>query len=91
MPEPAMDELSQLPARMARLETDVGHIKNDVADIKVELRRVDDKLGVVDARLHQVEKEMTEKFGALKVWVLGLYVGQAASLLYVLAKGFKWI
>lgn len=99
--ERAMDELNRLSDHVARLESDVEHIKSDVADIKLDLRRMDDRLTAMDARLSgridavdnrlgDFEKCMAEKFGDMKLWVLGLYVAQAASLLLVIAKGFKW-
>jgi hypothetical protein len=37
-----------------------------------------------------LEKSFSQKMGELKLWVLGLYVAQSASLLLVMAKGFKW-
>lgn len=123
----AMDELSQLPVRVARLESDVEYIKKDVADIKVDIRRMDErmrgfeervsaKFDAVDAKfdrlnakidgnhasaadaLDRVSTRFNDKIEALqrefssaKIWALGLYIGLAASLLLVLAKGFKWI
>lgn len=122
-----MDELNQLPSRVARLESDVSHIKADVADIKVDIRRLDDRMRSfeervdvkfegVNARFDTLEQRLNAKidgnrlladdafnslrdkiealqrqFSSAKVWALGLYVGLAASMLLVMAKGFKWI
>ena len=98
----AMDELSQLPVQVARLESDVEYIKKDVADIKVDIRRMDDRMRGfeerVNTRFDSLEERTNARFDAMqrafssaKIWALGLYIGQAASLLLVMAKGFKWI
>jgi len=93
-----MDEMGQLQVQVskltvdvAKLTVDVEYIKNDVAAIKTRMDRLDDKLGAVDARLYKVEKDLTEKFGSMKLWVMGLYVTQAASMLLIMSKGFKWL
>ena len=73
-----MEETVQ--TRLTRLESDVQHIMTDVSDIKTELRRTNDKIdGLKDA------------IASMKVWAIGLYVALAASLLLVMAKGFKWL
>ena len=103
--EAGMDELRQLPAQFAKLSSDVEYIKKDCADLKVDVRRLDDKLSAVDACLFKIDKDLTEKFGginvkfesidvkfgSMKLWFFGLYVTQAASLLFIMAKGFKWL
>jgi uncharacterized protein (UPF0335 family) len=126
-----MDELSQLPVRVARLESDVEYIKKDVADIKVDIRRMDDRMrgfeervnarfDGVDAKFDSLDQRLNAKIdgnrllaedafnrlgknlgdridalqqdlSSAKIWALGLYIGQAATLLLVMAKGFKWI
>lgn len=93
-----MDEPGQLQVQFARLSSDVEYIKKGVADLKVDMRRVndrigalDDKLGAVDARVYKVERDLTEKFGSLKLWALSLYVAQSAGMLLIMAKGFKWL
>jgi hypothetical protein len=35
--------------------------------------------------------EIKVSIGSLKVWPLRLYIGRAASLLLVMAHGFKWL
>jgi hypothetical protein len=50
-PEPAMDELQQLPGQVLKLASDVEHIQRDVADIKVQLLGMDDRMRAMDERL----------------------------------------
>jgi hypothetical protein len=39
----------------------------------------------------QVISEIKESLASAKIWALGLYVGLAGTLFYVLARGFKWL
>jgi len=90
-PEPAMDKLAQLPEQIATLKVDVEYIKKDVSEIKVDVRRLDDRVHDLDKRLSDKFDALQKEFSSAKVWALGLYIGQAATLLFVMAKGFKWI
>ena len=101
-PVARVDEVYQVQLQVAKLTSDVEHIKTDISDMKTDLRRIDakidavdvrlgGKIDAVDARLHKFEKDVATQFGAIKIWMLGLYVGQAASLLFIMAKGFKWL
>jgi hypothetical protein len=90
-----MDETIQ--AQIARLASDVKHVQTDVAEIKVDLRRVDDKLAAMNERIVSVDSRLYKEIAAvrndissMKVWALTLYFAQAGSLLFVMAKGFKW-
>ena len=86
-----MDELSQLPSRVAKLESDVAGIKKDVAEIKIDIRRMDDRINAkLDSHRDKIEA-LQQQISSVKVWALGLYIGLAAGLLLVMAKGFKWI
>jgi len=89
--ESAMDELAQLPVQVATLKSDVEYIKRDVSEIKVDVRRLDDRVHELDKRLSDRFDALQKEFSSAKVWVLGLYIGQAAGLLFVMAKGFKWL
>jgi len=88
---PAMDKLAQLPEQVATLKVDVEYIKKDVSEIKVDVRRLDDRVHELDKRLSDKFDALQKEFSSAKVWVLGLYIGQAAGLLFVMAKGFKWL
>ena len=87
---------TRLTGKIDAGDTRVGE-KIDAVDARLsgKIDAVDARLGgkidAVDARLHQFEKNVATQFGAIKIWMLGLYVGQAASLLFIMAKGFKWL
>jgi hypothetical protein len=83
-------ENDSLAVQVAELRADVRHIQADVTDIKADLRVTNDK---VDQRFESVKKEIGEvkdSLASAKIWALGLYLALAGSLLYVLARGFKW-
>jgi hypothetical protein len=63
---------------------------------KVDLRfgKIDERFGKVDDKFESVRKEIGEvkdSLASAKIWALGLYFALAGSLLYVLARGFKWL
>jgi hypothetical protein len=70
---------SDLAIQVAELRADVRHVQADTMDIKAELR-------VTNQRLDSLK----DSLASAKVWALGLYIALAGSLLYVLARGFKW-
>jgi hypothetical protein len=86
-----MVELHQLEVQVVRLATDVELIKTDIADMKIDLRRLDTRIDAVDQKLTGKIDALRDEFASAKIWALGLYFGLAASLLLVMAKGFKWI
>jgi hypothetical protein len=88
-----MDELGQVQVQVqvAKLTVDVENIKKDVADIKLDLRRIEGDMRRIEDRLTGMIHSLREDFSSAKVWALGLYFGLAGSMLFVMAKGFKWI
>jgi outer membrane murein-binding lipoprotein Lpp len=94
---PEMDE-QHLGERLARLESDVKHVQTDVSDIKVELRRTNDKIDSLETKfeakfdsIRAVLDAMRADAASTKIWALGLYIALASTLLFVMAKGFKWL
>jgi hypothetical protein len=69
-----------MEVKVARLEADVGNIKTNIADIKIDVRSIRDKVD-----------DVKDSIASAKVWALVLYIGLAATLLYVMAHGFKWL
>ena len=56
--------------------------------------KVDERFEKVDQRFEKLEKkidDVKDSLGSAKIWALGLYIGLAGSLFYVLARGFKWL
>lgn len=43
------------------------------------------------AKVDQAISELKDSLSSAKIWALGLYVGLAGSLFYVLARGFHWL
>jgi uncharacterized membrane protein YjjP (DUF1212 family) len=78
--EQEFDMEEAIQTRLTRVESDVKHVIEIVTDVKVELRRTNDKLD-----------GLKEEMASMKVWAIGLYVALAASLLFVMAKGFHWL
>jgi peptidoglycan hydrolase CwlO-like protein len=92
-----MDEAAN-QAQLARLTSDVQHVQKDVTDIKVDLRRVDDRLVAINERIDSMKERFDGKLDGLraeiysmKIWAMGMYFALAGSLLFVMAKGFKWL
>ena len=64
-----------------------------------------EQIGKLDQKFESFRKETTERFtkvdqmfseikeslASAKLWALGLYVGLAGTLFYVLARGFRWL
>ena len=84
-----------MEARIARIESDVGHLRTDVSDIKADLRIRFDR---VDTRIDRLESKLDTKIDALtqtelraQIWALLLYVALAAGILGAMARGFGWL
>lgn len=71
---------NELDTRVAKLQSDVEHIQSDVTDIKADVRELRGETRALRAEL-----------ATAKIWALGMYLALAGSLLYVLARGFKWL
>lgn len=55
---------------------------------------VDERFDKVERRFEKVDRQLDELKDALasaKIWALGLYLALSSSMLYVLARGFKWL
>lgn len=99
-------QVAKLAADVEHIKTDVADMKIDLRRVAGSVSELDSRLNAkidgVDQRLtgkiEAVEQRLTGRIDALrdefvsaKVWALGLYFGLAASMLFVMAKGFKWI
>jgi phage-related minor tail protein len=78
---------------LVRKETAEGFAK---VDQKFESVRKETAEGFakVDQKFESVRKEIGEvkdSLASAKIWALGLYFAFAGSILYVLARGFKWL
>jgi hypothetical protein len=68
-----------LAVKVAELSANVSHVQSDTTEIKAELRATNQRLD-----------SLKESLASAKIWALGLYIALAGSLLYVLARGFRW-
>ena len=75
-----VNERDDQAVQIAELRADVRHIQSDTTDIKAELRTTNQRID-----------ELKDSLSSAKVWALGLYIALGGSLLYVLARGFKWV
>ena len=101
-PEPKggahMSEDEQNERLLGEMRSDIRHLQSDVTDIKAEMRirfdkidgrfeKNDDRFAGIDDRLQRIEVSLA----SAKVWAIGLYVALAGTMLYVMARGFKWL
>jgi archaellum component FlaC len=105
MPAGESDNLAELRADVRHIQADITEIKTDqrVTNQRIESLRketaerfdkVDQRFGKVDDKFESVRKEIGEvkdSLASAKIWALGLYFALAGPLLYVLARGFKWL
>jgi outer membrane murein-binding lipoprotein Lpp len=87
------NEDNNLAVQVAELRSDVRHIQSDVTDIKSDLRVTNQRIDRIDEKFESVNKEIgavKDSLASAKIWALGLYFALAGSLLYVLARGFRW-
>jgi outer membrane murein-binding lipoprotein Lpp len=76
----SQNENDSVSVQVAELRSDVRHLQSDVTDIKTDLR----------ATNHKVD-QIKDSLASAKLWAIGLLVTQVGSLLYVMARGFKWL
>jgi hypothetical protein len=80
----SMDEtLGTLDARVHQNEKSLLSSQKDLTE------RIDSVDKRLTEKIDGVDKHLIEKFGEIRLWVMGLYVAEAAGLLFVMAKGFK--
>ena len=80
-----------MEARIARLESDVGHLRGDVADIKTDIRALRSRVDDIGTQLGVKIETLKDSIVAAKIWALMLYIALATVLLGTLARGFGWI
>ena len=80
--------------RIARLESHVEHIQSDVTDVKTDMRKLSDIVSDLKAQVEKRNGQIDVRFAKLnlsrvldKVW----WLLSMASMLAVMARGFKWI
>lgn len=98
MPARKLEWEVALEDRLGKLEAHVEHIRTDISDLKVDVRRLNDKVDAVDKRLNakidtlreSIEKQLSKlNVGRAHDRIWFLLIG--ATILGVMAHGFKWI
>lgn len=69
-----------MEARVAKLESDVNHITSEISEMRKDVRDIRTKV-----------EDVKDSISSAKIWALLLYIALAGSLLFVMAKGFKWL
>jgi predicted site-specific integrase-resolvase len=95
-------QVAELRSDVRHVQSDITDIKADVRELNV---RMEAKFAAVDKRFEGVDKKVDELKDSLasfrseikdalstaKMWAWGMYVALAGTLLYVIARGAKWI
>ena len=91
-----------MEARIARLESDIGHLRSDVTEVKVDLRSLRDQF---NARIDRLAEQTNNRFDGViakidgvggtvastRIWTLTVLVTFAALVFGTMARGFGWI
>lgn len=80
-------ENDDLRTQFAELRTDVRHILTAVTDIKTDLRTTNERFDKLRDDLSQKVDKLKDSLHSSRIWAFGLY----GSLLFLLARGFKWL
>jgi hypothetical protein len=81
----------EMDGRLIKLETQVEHVKSGIDEIKTDVKAL---RGTFDGRVSILQDKIDgvkESLSSARIWALLLYIGFAGGLLFVLARGFKWI
>jgi chromosome segregation ATPase len=95
-------QIAELRADVRHIQSDTTDIK---AELRTTNQRIDSLRQGTDERFEKLNQRLDERFekvgekvgelkdslASAKVWALGLYIALSGSLLYVLARGFKWL
>ena len=104
MPEDEQNQrlLGEMRSDIRHLQQDVTDIKTEqrIRFDKIDARfdkmdvQIDGRFEKVDDHFGKIEKDIgaiKESLASAKVWAIGLYVALAGTMLYVMARGFKWL
>ena len=89
--EQKIDE--RFKANDARIDGRFDKVDQRFDKVDERFDKVDERFQKVDDRFERVEyklEQIKDTLASAKIWALGLYIALAGSLLYVLARGFRW-
>ena len=88
-------DVADVKVSVRRVEDRLDAINGRIDDVNGNVYRLEEKL---TDKIEATRSNLTEKIDGLrreifsmKVWAMGMYFALAGSLLFVMAKGFKWL
>jgi chromosome segregation ATPase len=85
-------KIERLDGKIEGVRTDLnGKIDGVRTDLTAKIDGVRTDLTAKIDKLADAINDLSQAVASMKVWTITLYAGLAASLLYVMAKGFKWL
>jgi len=87
----AAPEPLDLAIQVAELRSDVRHVQSDVRDIKADIKEIKADIRDIHEKFGKKFGELKDSIASAKLWALGMYITQAGGMLYIIAKGAKWI
>jgi len=99
-------QIAELRSDVRHIQSDVTDIKVELRTwnqrFEALVKRTDERFEQISQQFNQkfekIDQKFDQKFDSLKdslasakIWALGLYIALTGSLLFVMAKGFKWL
>ncbi len=81
----ALENMKELVVQVEEWRADVRRVQSDVTEIKAQLVRINTRCDSLECKLDKLKDSLTTAMLA------AIYVTGWGTMLYVLAKGFKWI
>ena len=92
--EHVQTDVADIKADLRRVDDKLGAMNERIAGVDSRVYQVEQKLtekiGGLRIDLTKEIDAVRNDISSIKVWALTLYFAQAGSLLFVMAKGFKW-
>ena len=94
MPALKLEAENPVEERIARLEAHVEHMQLDISDLKILVHKLNDKVDDLKESMNKRFAEIDKQFLKLKIARIAdrvWFLLTAATILGVMAHGFKWI
>jgi len=77
----------KIDARFDKIDGRFQKVDDRFDKIDARFQKVDDRMGSIEKGLADLKVALA----SATVWAIGLYVALAGTMLYVMARGFKWL